>query len=174
MSEEQKGNGSKRAITKPIAIMATIGVLVASLSALNTFTGLNFRPAWGYEIEQVTTTSFATQTELSDIHALVQSQLVIIIEAQDEMNRMIIDLQQVQYELQIGIIDREKWELRKELADHKSRAKSYRNNSASIPAWLQDLVDDTDTKIKKLDDARFKIERKLEEHVSILGEGLAP
>ena len=90
------------------------------------------------------------------------------------MNLIILDLQQVQYELQIGMIDREKWELRKELADHKSRVKSYRNNSASIPAWLQDLVDDTDAQIQKLNEARFKIERKLEDHVSQLEEGLTP
>lgn len=170
MSEEQKGNGSRRAITKPIAIMATIGVLVAALSALNTFTGLNFRPAWGYEIEQTTAANTATQTQLSVIHELVQSQLVTITEAQEEINRTVIELQQIQYELQIGIIDREKWELRKELADHKLRAKGYRNNAASIPEWLQNLVEDTDAKIKKLDEARYKIERKLEEHVSQLSE----
>lgn len=161
MSEEQKGNGSKRAITKPIAIMATIGVLVASLSALNTFTGLNFRPAWGYEIEQSITSDKETQAALAEVMVI-----------QDEINSIIYDIQQVMYELQIGIIDREKWELRKELADHKSRVKSYRNNSASIPAWLQDLVDDTDTQIQKLNEARYKLERKLEDHVSALG--LAP
>ena len=64
MSAEQNGNGSKRYITKPIAIMATVGVLVASLSALNTFTGLNFRPAWGYEIEQSISSDKETQAAL--------------------------------------------------------------------------------------------------------------
>lgn len=170
MSDEQKGNGTKRAIVKPIAIMATIGVLVAALTALNTFTGLNFRPAWGYEIEQVTTTSYATQIELATIHAVVQTQLVTIIEAQEEINRTVLELREIQYVLQIEMIDREKWELRKELADHMARIKSYRNNAASIPPWLQKLVDDTDMKIKRLNSTRNKIERKLEEHTSQLEE----
>lgn len=160
MSDEQKEVGSRRAITKPIAIMATVGVLVASLTALNTFTGLNFRPAWGYEIEQ----SMASDKE-------TQAQLANVIASQDEMNRILIDLQKGQYELQIDMIDREKWGLRKELAEHKAQAKGYRNNSASIPTWLQNLVDDTDTKIKKLDEERKRIERKLQEFISLLDEG---
>lgn len=160
MSDEQKEVGSRRAITKPIAIMATVGVLVASLTALNTFTGLNFRPAWGYEIEQ----SMASDKE-------TQAQLANVIASQDEMNRVLIELQKGQYKLQIGMIDREKWGLRKELAEHKTQAKGYRNNSASIPAWLQNLVDDTDTKIKKLDEERKRIERKLQEYTSLLDEG---
>lgn len=168
MSGEQKEVGSRRAITKPIAIMATIGVLVAALSALNTFTGLNFRPAWGYEIEQVTSVNDQTQAQLSVIHELTQSQLLAITKVQDELNSIIYDLQQIQYELQIDMIDREKWELRKELADHKARAKGYRNNSASVPNWLQNLVDDTDTQIKKLDEERRRIERELQEYTSHL------
>ena len=148
--------------------MATIGVLVAALSALNTFTGLNFRPAWGYEIEQVTSVNDQTQAQLSVIHELTQSQLLAITKVQDELNSIIYDLQQIQYELQIDMIDREKWELRKELADHKARAKGYRNNSASVPNWLQNLVDDTDTQIKKLDEERRRIERELQEYTSHL------
>lgn len=157
MSAEQNGNGSKRYITKPIAIMATVGVLVASLSALNTFTGLNFRPAWGYEIEQ----SISSDKE-------TQAALVGVIESQDAMNLIILDLQQVQYELQIGMIDREKWELRKELSDHKKHTKSYRNNSASVPEWLQILVIDTEMQIKKLDEQRYRLERELQNFTSQL------
>jgi len=159
MSSEQNGNGSKRYITKPIAIMATVGVLVMSISALNTFTGLNFRPAWGYEIEQ----SMASDKE-------TQALLTTVIESQDAMNLIILDLQQVQYELQIGMIDREKWELRRELSDHKKHTKSYRDNSASVPEWLQILVNDTEARIQKLNEERRKIERKLEEYVSQLGD----
>jgi len=166
MSDEQKGNGAKRAIVKPIAIMATIGVLVGSLTALNTFTGLNFRPAWGYEIEQVTTINDQTQAQLAVIHELTQSQLVAVTKAQDEVNRTLVDMRQVQYELQIGMIDREKWELRRELSDHKKNTKGYRNNSASVPEWLQIMVIETESKIKKLDETRRKLERELEEYVS--------
>lgn len=160
MSGEQKAVGSRRAITKPIAIMATVGVLVASLTALNTFTGLNFRPAWGYEIEQ----SMASDQE-------TQALLTNVIATQDEMNLIIIDLQKGQYELQMGMIDREKWGLRKELSDHKIRAKSYTRNAASVPEWLQDLVASTDAKIKKLDEERKRIERKMQEFISLLEKG---
>jgi len=139
--------------------MATVGVLVMSISALNTFTGLNFRPAWGYEIEQ----SMASDKE-------TQALLTTVIESQDAMNLIILDLQQVQYELQIGMIDREKWELRRELSDHKKHTKSYRDNSASVPEWLQILVNDTEARIQKLNEERRKIERKLEEYVSQLGD----
>lgn len=181
MSGEQ--NGSKRYITKPIAIMATIGVLVGALTALNTFTGLNFRPAWGYEIEQTTihadetramlTTVMERQEEmnsiLTDLHAEeTRAMLTTFMEQQEEMNNNILDLQQVQYELQIGMIVREKWELRRELSDHKRTTKSYRRNSASVPEWLQIMVIETEMQIKKLDEQRRKIERKLEDHVSQL------
>ncbi len=157
MSVEQKEGGAKRYITKPIAIMATIGVLVASISALNTFTGLNFRPAWAYEIEQ--SIIFDEQTQI---------QLIKIFEELESTNRTILELQKGQYELQIGMIDRQKWELRKELADHKAQEKGYTRNAATVPTWLQHLVDDTAVEIKKLDEARSRIERKLQEHISLL------
>jgi len=139
--------------------MATVGVLVASLSALNTFTGLNFRPAWGYEIEQ----SMASDKE-------TQALLTTVIESQDAMNLILLDLQLVQYELQIGMIDREKWELRNELAGHRAQQKGYTRNSATVPQWLQNLIDDTAVSIQRLDEARDKIERKLEAYISQLGD----
>jgi hypothetical protein len=154
---EQKEAGAKRYITKPIAIMATVGVLVASISALNAFTGLNFRPAWGYEIEQ--SIIFDEQTQI---------QLDKIFEVLDSTNRTILELQKGQYELQIGMIDRQKWELRNELAGHKAQQKGYTRNAATVPAWLQHLVDDTAVSIRKLDEARSRIERKLQEHISLL------
>ncbi len=152
MSGEQK-----RAITKPIAIMATVGVLVASVAALNTFTGLNFRPAWGYEIEQ----SIAFDKE-------IQIQLTKFAATQDEISRTLLELQKGQYELQLGMIDRQKWELRKELAEHQTQKTGYTRNSATVPVWLQNLVNDTATAIKKLDEERSRIERKVQEYISYL------
>jgi hypothetical protein len=158
MSGEQK-----RAITKPIAIMATVGVLVASITALNTFTGLNFRPAWGYEIEQSIAFDLKTQELLDQFLA-----------TQVETARTLMELQKSQHELQMNMIDRQKWELRKELAEHQAQERGYRNNSATVPTWLQNLVRDTETTIQKLDEERRRIERKVQEYTSFLNASNQP
>jgi len=143
--------------TKPVAIMTVIGALIASISALNAFTGLNFRPAWGYEIEQSITSDKQTQVLLNQV-----------IDQQNVLTKDILEMQKVQYEIRLGLIDRQKWELRSELATHQANTKSYRNNSASVPRWLQNLVSTTEIAIQKLDKERNQIERKLQEHTSYL------
>ncbi len=40
---------------KPMAIITAIGAVGVAIVALNTFTGLNFRPAWAYETEMLET-----------------------------------------------------------------------------------------------------------------------
>ena len=142
---------------KPIAIMATVASLVAIVSALNTFTGLNFRPAWGYEIEQSIAFDLETMKSID-----------LILTNQSETARTLLEIKKVQYELQLNMIDRQKWELRRELSEHQAQATGYRRNSATIPPWLQKLVRDTEVTIQKLDEERRHIERKVQEYISYL------
>jgi hypothetical protein len=74
----------------------------------------------------------------------------------------------------MNMIDRQKWELRKELAEHRAQEKGYTRNSASVPPWLQNLIDDTAVTIQKLDEDRRRIERKVQEYTSFLNASKQP
>jgi len=115
----------------PMAVLGFIGATGATIIALNTFTGLNFRPAWGYEVEQLVSDDVELQ------------------------------LNKGQYELRLHQIDRERRELRRELADHQSRAQEFRNKNEPVPSWLRSTIADTETSIKELGDERRVVETKL-------------
>jgi hypothetical protein len=163
MSGEEKVT-HRFTVKKPIAIMAIIGAILAVVTALNSFTGLNFRPAWGYEIEN----SITTDETLTIFDEQSQIYLDTITEALEEQRGVASDMQQDLYMLQIDMIDRQKWELRNELAAQQSQGKSYRSNSAAVPAWIQNAVADTEAKINQLNKERSRIERKMREHISQL------
>ena len=128
--------------------IATIG---AALVAINTFTGLNFRPAWGYEIEQ----RVAAEAE-------IQQRLQRVLEIQDTTSRSIVDLKKGQLELRIGQIDRKKREIRRELAGHQTRAQDdYRSKGLAVPGWLLDSIADAESTIKELDGERDLVERQI-------------
>ncbi len=169
MSGEEKVT-HRFTVKKPIAIMAIIGAILAVVTALNSFTGLNFRPAWGYEIEQ----AIVTDTQLIIFDEESQIYLDAINEALEEQARTIMDNTSRIYALQIDMIDRQKWELRNELAAQQSQGKSYRSNAATVPAWIQNAVAATEAKIDTLNKQRARIERKMRDHVSQLSESESP
>ena len=149
MSGEEKVT-KQSIMRKPIAIMATVGVLVATVSALNTFTGLNFRPAWGYEVEQLVA---------ADVQIMQRLERILLI--QDSTSKNLLQLNTGQYELRLHQIDRERRELRRELAEHQSRAQEFRDKSEPVPSWLRSTIADTETSIKELAEERRVVETKL-------------
>jgi len=134
----------------PMAILGFIGAVGATIIALNTFTGLNFRPAWGYEVEQLVSADKKVMDRLDNI-------LMI----QDSTSKNLLQLNKGQYELRLHQIDRERRELRRELADHQSRAQTFRNDGDPVPSWLRSTIADTETSIKELGDERRIVETKL-------------
>lgn len=131
-------------------ILGTIGATGAALIALNTISGLNFRPAWGHEIEQLVSADKAVMERLDNI-------LMI----QDSTSKNLLQLNKGQYELRLHQIDRERRELRRELAEHQSRAQEFRDNGQTPPAWLRGTIADTNTSLTELAEERSVVETKL-------------
>lgn len=141
----------KHAARKKIGVwIGTVAAAGAALVAINTFTGLNFRPAWGYEIERVAASDKAIQKRLDSV-----------LQIQDATSRAIGDLKKSQLELRIRQIDREKRELRRELAGHQTRAQEFRDRSEPVPGWLLSTIADSESAIRELDEERDLAERQI-------------
>lgn len=134
----------------PMVILSTIGTIGVTIVALNTFTGLNFRPAWGHEVEQ-----------LASADKEVMQRLDTILLIQDSTSKNLLQLNKGQYELRLHQIDRERRELRRELAEHQSRAQGFRDASEPVPSWLRGTIADTETSLSELADERSRVQTKL-------------
>ncbi len=95
---------------KPMAIITAIGAVGVAIVALNTFTGLNFRPAWGYETEaliaadvqlqeRMDETSEQVQKRMDETNERVQERLDKVLQTQDTSSRTILELSKGQYGL---------------------------------------------------------------------------
>jgi hypothetical protein len=134
----------------PTMILGTIGATGAALIALNAISGLNFRPAWGYEVEQLVA---------ADVQIMKRLDTILLI--QDSTSKNLLQLNKGQYELRLHQIDRERRELRRELADHQSRAQGFRDSGEQVPSWLRTTIADTETSLKELGEERRIVETKL-------------
>ncbi len=133
-----------------MVVITTIGTCGVAIIALNTFTGLNFRPAWGYETEQLAA---------SDI--LIMQRLDKVLQIQDATSRTVLELNKGQYQLRLNQIDRQKRELRRELAEHQARAQDFRDIPEPVPSWLRDTIADTETSLDELSIERSTVETKI-------------
>jgi hypothetical protein len=133
-----------------MVIISSIGAFGVALIALNTVTGLNFRPAWGYETEQLAA---------SDV--LIMQRLEKVLQIQDATSRTVLELNKGQYQLRLNQIDRQKRELRRELAEHQERAQKFRDESQPVPSWLRNTIVDTDTSLDELSIERSTVETKI-------------
>ncbi len=134
----------------PMAVLATIGSVGAVLIALNTFTGLNFRPAWGHEVEQLVS---------ADVEIIQRLDKLLLI--QDSTSRNMLSLSRQQFELRLNQIDRQKRELRRELAEHQSRAQQFRDDSQPVPSWIRSTIADAETTMEELNNERSQVEAKI-------------
>jgi len=146
---------------KPMAIITAIGAIGIAIVALNTFTGLNFRPAWAYETEALADADFQLQESMEETNERVQQRLDRVLQTQDKSSRTILELSKGQYGLKITQIDRQKRELRRELADHQQRAQVFRDRTEVVPGWLRDSIADTETSIEELGNERGRVETQL-------------
>jgi len=158
IEEPAKDFDAQPAVAKPVAkkkwtpmmILGTIGAVGGALIAINAISGLNFRPAWGHEVEQLAATDKKVMERLDNI-------LMI----QDSTSKNLLQLNKGQYELRLHQIDRERRELRRELAEHQSRAQEFRDNGQTVPAWLRGTIADTNTSLTELAEERSVVETKL-------------
>jgi hypothetical protein len=134
----------------PMVVLGTIGAVGGALIAINAISGLNFRPAWGYEVIQ-----------LASEDAKIMKRLDTILLIQDSTSKNLLQLNKGQYELRLHQIDRERRELRRELAEHQSRAQEFRDDGEPVPSWLRSTIADTDTSLTELAEERRIVETKL-------------
>jgi len=133
-----------------MVVITTIGTCGVAIIALNTFTGLNFRPAWAYETEQLAA---------SDV--LIMQRLEKVLQIQGATSRTVLQLNKGQYQLRLNQIDRQKRELRRELAEWQSRAQGFRDESEPVPSWLRNSIADTNTSMDELSIERNTVETKI-------------
>jgi len=139
----------KKKVT-PMVVLSTVGAIGATIIALNAFTGLNFRPAWGHEVEQLAAADVEVMQRLDNI-----------LQIQDSTSKNLLQLNKGQFELRLYQIDRERREFRRELADHQSRAQGFRDDGDPVPSWLRSTIADTETSLKELAEERHVVETKL-------------
>lgn len=164
MPEETASTPVEKATKKnyrPMAIIGTIGTIGVAIVALNTFTGLNFRPAWAYETEALIAADIEFQKKMDATNEESQQRMEKVIRTQDTSSRIMLELSKGQYGLKLGQLDRQKRELRRELAEHQSRAQQFRDRSEVVPDWLRDTIADTETTIEELGNERSRVENKL-------------
>jgi len=140
---------TKKRIT-PMVVLSTIAAVGATIVALNTFTGLNFRPAWAYEVETLAAADFEVQQRLDKI-----------LEIQDSTSKTILQLSREQYNMRIYQIDRERREVRRELSEYETRAEQYRSRNEAIPTWLSERILDSEDVLEELATEKSQIENKI-------------
>ena len=165
MSEEKDTAPEEKVVQKknyrPMAVITAIGAIGLAIVALNTFTGLNFRPAWAYETEALAATDIEFQKMMDATNEESQQRLEKVIRTQDTSSRVLLELSKGQYGLKLSQIDRKKRELRRDLADHQSRAQVFRDQGEVVPGWLRDSIADTETSIEELGNERSRVETQL-------------
>lgn len=122
------------------AVLGAIGTIGAAIIALNTFTGLNLRPAWAFEIEALT----VEQKQATDL-------LEKAVQQQNTQSRAIVDLKKGQLELRVEQIEDDQRELRRELSKQRQLSTEYEQRAEPIPGWLSDNISDTESDILKLE-----------------------
>jgi hypothetical protein len=149
---------------RPMAILGAIAAVGATIVALNTFTGLNFRPAWAYETENLGIVDAELMKKIEDTNnvlaasdVMIQQRLDAVLQIQDATSRTILELNKGQYGLKLDQIDRQKRELRRELAEHQSRAQVFRDRNEIVPGWLRSTIADTETTIEELNNERSRV-----------------
>ncbi len=165
MSEEKDTAPEEKVVQKknyrPMAVITAIGAIGLAIVALNTFTGLNFRPAWAYETEALAAADSQLQESMEKTNNRVQQRLDKVLQTQDKSSRVLLELSKGQYGLKLSQIDRKKRELRRDLADHQQRAQLFRDRNEVVPGWLRDSIADTETSIEELGNERSRVETQL-------------
>jgi hypothetical protein len=132
-----------------LTVVATLGGV---LIALNAFTGLNLRPAWGFEIEKLASESVQVQELLKKATG-----------ERDLGARAIIDLKKGQLDLKVEQIRDDQRDLRRELTRQRVQRDEYQQKEEPVPEWLDDGISDTNAAIQELEDDKQEArDRKIE------------
>ncbi len=145
--QQSVNKAARRRIITWVGGFATVG---AGIVALQTFTGLNFRPVWAYELEKV-----------AAAEVRIQQRLESVLKIQDATSRSVLELKQGQLELRLKQIEREKRELRREMAEHQTRAQEFRDRGEPVPGWLRSTIVDTESDLDALEEEKRRATTQL-------------
>jgi hypothetical protein len=135
-----------------MAGLTAVATLGGVLIALNAFTGLNLRPAWGFEVEELTADSVQ-----------VQELLRKATDEREVSGKAIIQLRRNQLDLKVEQIKDDQRELRRDLTRQRVQRDEYRQKAEPVPEWLDNGISDTDAQILELEnDKKEARDRKLE------------
>lgn len=135
-----------------MAGLTAVATLGGVLIALNAFTGLNLRPAWGFEVE-----------ELEADSVQVQELLKRATDEREVAGKAILDLKRNQLDLKVEQIKDDQRDLRRELTRQRVQRDEYQQKAEPVPEWLNDGISDTEAQIHDLEgDKQEARDRKLE------------
>ncbi len=120
-----------------LTVVATLG---AVLIAVNAFTGLNLRPAWGFEVEQLEADSIQ-----------VQELLKKATDEREVVGKAIINLTRGQLDLKVEQIRDNQRDLRRELTRQRVQRDEYQQKGEPVPDWLDNGISDTNAQIQELE-----------------------
>ena len=123
-----------------MAGLTAVATLGAVLIAVNAFTGLNLRPAWGFEVEQLEADSIQVQEMLKT--ATGERELGA---------KAIINLKKGQLDLKVEQIRDDQRDLRRELTRQRVQRDEYQQKGEPVPNWLDNGISDTNAQIQELE-----------------------
>lgn len=133
-----------------MAVLAGIGTLGAAIVALNALTGLNLRPAWGFEVDAL------KQQQMRVEELLEKSGKQTEISA-----RRILELNRSQLEIRIQQIESDRREARRELTQLKLQAEKEHESNGRIPSFITRGISDLNERIRIMDETKASAQSRL-------------
>lgn len=133
-----------------MVILGGIGTIGGALLALNTFTGLNLRPAWGFEVDKLQ----KQQMRIEEIIKRSSKQV-------EDTARNLLDLNRSQIQIKIKQIEFDRREARRELTELQLQAEKYRNNGERVPSFISSGISDTKERLQQLDEEKIDAQNRL-------------
>lgn len=133
-----------------MVVLGGIGTIGGALLAINAFTGLNLRPAWGFEVDKL-------QQQQMRIEQIIErsSQQV------EHSARNILNLNRKQIELRIKQIEFDRREARRELTEFQVQAEKYRSEGHPVPGFINVGISDTRERLHRLDEEKKDAQARL-------------
>lgn len=108
---------------KATIILGTVAALGTAITASNVIFGVNLRPAWAWETQQL----------------------------QKDFNAEIVSLSVKQLRLKIKQLNSDRREYNRDLAKFQLIAEEYRRGNESVPGWLAEAIANAESDINEID-----------------------
>jgi len=133
-----------------MAILGGIGTIGAALVAINAFTGLNLRPAWGFEVDKLMQQQGRVETILQKTNDQLEGAA-----------QHLLRLNKEQLQLKIKQIELDRREARRELTELQLQREKHRTAGTSVPNFISAGISDTQERIRQLDEDKADAQTRL-------------